>query len=123
MGMKYYPAASVYGCALFIDVANPTARHIIKFRPDILMNFVHMWQSCYPMRYQKINLFNAPAVFDVIVRVLKSVMTEKIKNRFHVYSYTLDCFKDILVENLPVEYGGIEYTCQELTGHDKLIME
>jgi len=115
--MKYYPAASIYGCSLFIDMINPTLRQIIQYRPYILMNLVHLWQSCYPLRYHTINLFNTPAFFDVIVRLLKSFMTKKIKNRFHVYSYTHTCFKDIPAEILPVEYGGNNETCQKLTGN------
>ncbi|XP_071627549.1 retinol-binding protein pinta-like [Temnothorax longispinosus] len=123
VAMKFYPAASVYGCALLIDVANPTIRHILQFRPYILMNIVHTWQSCYPMRYQKIKIFNAPAFFDVIARILKSFMTEKIKNRFHIYSHTLDCFEDIPAEILPVEYGGTGDTMQELTEFWKKYIE
>ncbi|XP_071627547.1 retinol-binding protein pinta-like [Temnothorax longispinosus] len=123
VAMKYYPAASVYGCASFIDVVNPTIRHILQLRPYILMNLIHTWQSCYPMRYQTINLFNAPAFFDVIVGILKSFMTEKIKNRFNVYSHTPDRFKDIPAEILPVEYGGNDGTIQELTEYWKKLIE
>ncbi|XP_077266812.1 retinol-binding protein pinta-like [Temnothorax americanus] len=123
VAMKYYPAASVYGCALLIDVANPTMRHIFQFRPYILMNIVHTWQSCYPMRYQKIKIFNAPTFFDVIANILKSFMTEKINNRFQIYSHTLDCFEDIPAEILPVEYGGTGDTMQELTEFWKKCIE
>ncbi|XP_077266688.1 retinol-binding protein pinta-like [Temnothorax americanus] len=123
VAMKYYPAASVYGCALLIDVANPTIRHILQFRPSMLMNIVHTWQSCYPMRFQKIIMFNAPAFFDIIARILKSFMTEKIRNRFHVYSHTLDCFKDIPAEILPVEYGGTGDTMQDITKFWKKYIE
>lgn len=117
LAMKYYPTASVYGCAVFIDMINPTMRHILQYRPYILMNMVHMWQSCYPLRYQTVNVFNAPAILDVIVNIVRSFMTEKIKNRFHVYSHTLKCFENIPANILPVEYGGTDGTCQELAGN------
>ncbi|XP_024873771.1 retinol-binding protein pinta-like [Temnothorax curvispinosus] len=123
VAMKYYPAASVYGFASFIDMVNPTVRHILQLRPYILMNLIHAWQSCYPIRIQKINIFNVPAFFNVIVEILKSFMTEKIKNRFNVYSHTTDCFKDIPAEILPVEYGGTDGTIQELTEYWKKLIE
>ncbi|XP_071652791.1 retinol-binding protein pinta-like [Temnothorax longispinosus] len=123
VAMKYYPAASMYGCILLIDVTSPTIQQIFQARPYVLMNIVHMWQSCYPMRYHKIKLFNAPAFLDVTVRILKSFMTEKIKNRFHVCSHTLECFEDIPAEILPVEYGGTGDTMQELIEYWKKLIE
>lgn len=114
--IKYYPAGSVHGYVAFIDVTNPTMGHIFQFQPYVLTNLVHAWQSAYPMRYQKIVIFNAPTVFDVIVKILKSFMTDKIKSRFHVCSHA-SCFEDIPANILPVEYGGTDGTLQELTGN------
>ncbi|XP_024880547.1 retinol-binding protein pinta-like, partial [Temnothorax curvispinosus] len=124
VAIKYYPAASVYGCVMLIDVANPTLQHIFQLQPYILMNIVHSWQSCYPMRFQKINIFNVPTFFNVVVNILKSFMTEKIKNRFHTYSHSLDdCFKDISAEILPIEYDGTDGTIQELKDYWKKLIE
>jgi len=117
IAVKYYPATSVHGCVIMMDVANPTIRHILQFRPYVVMNLVHAWQSGYPMRFQKIYIFNSPPFFDVVVKLLKSFMTKKIKDRFHVYSDMLECFKDIPANILPVEYGGTDGTCQELAGN------
>ncbi|XP_011704761.1 PREDICTED: alpha-tocopherol transfer protein-like [Wasmannia auropunctata] len=123
MAMKYYPAASVYGCAMFFDVINPTIRHIFQFRPYVIMNMVHAWQSCYPMRYQTITVFNVPTFFDIVIRIMKSFMTEKMKNRFYVYSHRPQCFKDIPANILPVEYGGTDGTMKELTEYWKKLIE
>ncbi|XP_011697552.1 PREDICTED: alpha-tocopherol transfer protein-like, partial [Wasmannia auropunctata] len=75
LAMKNNATASIYGCASFIDVVNPTIRHITQFRPSTLMNIVHTWQNCYPIRMQSINIINAPTFFDVIIRIMKSFMT------------------------------------------------
>lgn len=82
------------------------------------MNIANAWQN-YPMRFQSITMFNAPTFFDVTVRILKSFMTEKMKNRIHVYSHRTmeNCFKDIPTNILPIEYGGTDGTIQELTGN------
>ncbi|XP_011707074.1 PREDICTED: alpha-tocopherol transfer protein-like, partial [Wasmannia auropunctata] len=93
LAMKCNAIASVYGCAMFIDVVNPTVRHIALCQPHIFMNIVHAWHSCYPIRVQSINFINAPRIADGIVRIMKSFMTEKMKNRFYVYSHmSQSCF-------------------------------
>ncbi|XP_011705810.1 PREDICTED: alpha-tocopherol transfer protein-like, partial [Wasmannia auropunctata] len=106
--------ASVHGCAVFIDVVNPTIRYIAHFPPHTLMNVIHGWQSCYPLRVQSINFINAPRIADGIVRIMKSFMTEKMKNRFYIYSHmSQSCFKDVPADILPIEYGGTDGTIQE----------
>ncbi|XP_012529158.1 retinol-binding protein pinta [Monomorium pharaonis] len=121
--VKFYPAMSVYGCSLLIDASNPTVRHVIQIKPYEIMNVVQMWQSCYPMRYQKIVFFNTPILFDIIVRFIKSFMTKKMRSRFFVYSDVDNCFKDIPANILPVEYGGTDGTLQELTEFWKKFIE
>ncbi|XP_011871609.1 PREDICTED: alpha-tocopherol transfer protein-like [Vollenhovia emeryi] len=126
LAMRNYPAASLYGCSVFINVANPTMRHALQLQPQVIMNIVHTWQSCYPIRMQSITMFNAPEYIDVVARIFRSFMTEKLKNRFHIYSHrtTQNCFEDIPANILPVEYGGTDGTVQELAEYwKKLIME
>ncbi|KYQ46324.1 Alpha-tocopherol transfer protein [Trachymyrmex zeteki] len=125
IAMKYYPTGSVYGYALFIDTSNPTLRHIAQLRPSLLMNIVHMCQKCYPGRVKSINVFNVSEIFNGILQIFKSFLTEKMKNIFHVYSYktTQNCFKDIPANILPVEYGGTDGTIKELTEYWKKLIE
>ncbi|KYN05827.1 PREDICTED: alpha-tocopherol transfer protein-like [Cyphomyrmex costatus] len=123
LAVKFYPAASVYGIVSLIDMIDPTIRHILQFGPHTIMNIIHTWQSCYPMRYQAFNVFNVPKFFNVIINLAKSFMTKKLKDRFHVYADNLECFKDIPANILPVEYGGTAGTCQELTEYWKKAIE
>ncbi|XP_077261244.1 retinol-binding protein pinta-like [Temnothorax americanus] len=122
--IKYYPAASIHGYTLFIDLANITVRHIAQYGPYMLKNSVRLWQN-YPMRIQLINMFNAPLIFDYTAKILKSLMTEKLKNRFNVHSdnTTHNCLKDIPANILPVECGGTDGTIQELTEYWKKLIE
>ncbi|XP_025991973.2 retinol-binding protein pinta [Solenopsis invicta] len=121
--IKYYPATSIYGCTLLIDVANPTTHHILQIQPYVLMNLVHTWQSCYPMRCQKIVFFNVSTVFNVILGIIRSFMTAKVKSRFYVYSNAIECFEDIPANILPIEYNGTDGTLQELTVYWKKLIE
>ncbi|XP_071573242.1 retinol-binding protein pinta-like [Temnothorax nylanderi] len=122
--VKHYPAASIYGYRVFIDMSNTTLRHIAQYRPYVLKNSVHAWQN-YPMRVQSINILNASILLDITVRIFKSFMTEKMRNRLHVYSDSTmkNCFDDVPTNILPVEYGGTDGTIQELTEYWKKLIE
>ncbi|XP_039314936.1 alpha-tocopherol transfer protein-like isoform X2 [Solenopsis invicta] len=120
--MKYYPAGSIYGYSVFVDTNNLFIRQILQFTPFVLRNMVHTFQKCYPMRYHKIVVFNTPKAFEVIIEIMKTFMSEKLKNRFHVYSHK-HCFEDIPAHILPVEYGGTDGTLEELTVHWKKLIE
>lgn len=119
VAIKNYTAATVYGCSALIDVSNPTMRLAVQMQPQVIMNMVHLWQSSYPLRIQSIIMINAPAYVDVVAKIFRSFMTEKMKNRFHVYTQKTmpDYFEDIPANILPVEYGGTGDTCQELIGN------
>lgn len=126
IAIKNYTAASVYGCSVFVDVSNPTMRIAVQLRPQIIMNLVHMWQSCYPLRVQSMTMVNAPEYVEVVTKIFRSFMTEKMKNRFHICTRKTmqNCFKDIPDNILPFEYGGSGGTLQELTEYwKKLLVE
>lgn len=119
VAIKNYTAATVYGCSVLLDVSNPTMRHAVQMPPQLIMNMVHLWQSCYPLRIQSISMINAPEYIDIIAKIFRSFMTEKMKNRFHVYTQRtmLNYLKDIPIKILPVEYGGTDGTLQEFIGN------
>jgi len=122
IAIKNYTTVSVYGCSLFLDVANPTIQHALQMRPQVIMNLVHGWQSSYPLRIQSINIINVNKYIDIILRMFRSFMIEKMKNRLHVYSQSAmqDCFKDIPANILPIEFGGTGDTLQELAGNYRM---
>jgi len=122
VALKYYPAASIYGCVFLADMINPSVNLMLQVRPH-LINWVQLCQNCYPMNYKKINIYNIPMIFAINFEIIKFFLTAKMKKRFDVSSNTLDCFKDIPSENLPVEYGGTGGTLQELTEYWKQLIE
>jgi len=111
-------SASVYGCTMINDVINPTIYQFFQIGPSTLKKVAHVWQNCYPMRFQLIIVINAPKFLDISFKIFKSFMSEKIKKRINIYSHMMQsCFKDIPANILPVEYGGTDGTIQELIGN------
>lgn len=117
---KDYILPSLYGFVLFIDLDSVTVHHLKQLQPRVVMNIVHAWQGCYPMRLQSINFINAPIYVNIGIAIFKPFMNEKLKRRLHVYTRNnkmSKCFEDIPADIRPLEYGGIESTAQEIAGN------
>lgn len=110
---------SIYGCVVYIDLDLVRMGHATQMRPNVVMNIVHSWQGCFPMRIKSLNFINAPEYADVVLRVFKCFMNEKLKQRVHIYTKKMmhNCFNDIPTNILPVEYGGTDGTIVELKGN------
>ncbi|XP_029163462.1 retinol-binding protein pinta-like [Nylanderia fulva] len=125
--MKDHVVPSLYGLALFIDLDGITARHLAQLKPRAVMNIVHSWQSCYPIRLRSINFINAPKYVHLGVAIFKSFMNEKLKQRLHIYTrdetMMHKCFKDISINIRPLEYGGTDCTVQEVIDYTKKVVE
>ncbi|XP_020287137.1 retinol-binding protein pinta-like [Pseudomyrmex gracilis] len=118
-------AGSVCGVVAFIDLDGVKMGHVSQLRPDIVHNVVHAWQGCYPLRIQALNFINAPEYVDVILRLFKRLMNEKLKQRIHVYTSKMkdSCLKNVPADRLPAEYGGTNGTIDELKAYWKKIVE
>ncbi|XP_011704763.1 PREDICTED: alpha-tocopherol transfer protein-like [Wasmannia auropunctata] len=122
--MRNNATASIYGFALYVDMTNPTVRHISQISPLLIWNGIHALQSCFPIRMGSLNYCNTPPIVNGIIKIARACMTEKLKKRFHVYPHMLrSCFKDIPSDILPIEYGGTDGTIQELTDYWKKLVE
>lgn len=119
LAMKYYPLTSIYGCRVFVDMTDTSIGHITQYRPSLLLHTAHAWQNSYPLRFQSMTVFNALTIFNIVARIFKSFLSNKMRNRYHVYSIgsTENCFKDIPADSLPIEYGGTGGTIKELAGN------
>lgn len=124
---KDYVPTSLYGFAVFIDLDGITSRHLLQLHPRVVMNIIHSWQGCYPLRLQSINFVNAPKYADIGIAIFKAFMNEKLKQRLHVYTrdetVMHKCFKDIPVNSRPLEYGGTDGTIQEIIEYTKKLVE
>ncbi|XP_029166217.1 retinol-binding protein pinta-like [Nylanderia fulva] len=117
--------ASLYGLVIIIDLEHASLRHVPQARPTILMNMVHAWQGCYPIRIQVINHINTPEYAKYVLSIIRYFLSNKLKERFFVHSRNSahDCFKDVPANILPVEYGGTDGTIQELIEYWKKVIE
>ncbi|XP_029166219.1 uncharacterized protein LOC114937027 isoform X2 [Nylanderia fulva] len=66
--------------------------------------------GCYPTRMKLLNYINVPGYANLFLELTKLFLNKKLRERFHFYSRQTahDCFKDMPVNILPVEYGGTD---------------
>ncbi|XP_029166220.1 retinol-binding protein pinta-like [Nylanderia fulva] len=117
--------ASLYGFVVIIDLGDATLRHVAQLTPSVVMNVIHAWQGCYPVRIQLLNYINVPGYAKLFLELTKYFLNKKLRERFHFYSRQTahECFKDMPVNILPVEYGGTDGTIQDLIEYWKKVIE
>ncbi|XP_029166214.1 retinol-binding protein pinta-like [Nylanderia fulva] len=117
--------ASLYGVSLITDLEQLTLRHVTQMTPSFLMNVVHIWQECYPMRIQSLTFINMPEYGKFVSSITRFFLSNRLKEKLQIYSRktTHDCFKDMPANILPVEYGGTDGTIQELKEYWKKVVE
>lgn len=63
-----------------------------------------------------VHIMTKVKVFDIIIRIAKSVLSAKISERLHVHNSVEELYEFVPREMLPVEYGGKERPLKELKG-------
>ena len=70
----------------------------------------------YPIRIKALHFINPPAGFEMVFKIFKAVVSEKIGKRVFVHSSFEDLHKVVSKSLLPVEYGGENATVSEIAG-------
>ncbi|XP_029166218.1 uncharacterized protein LOC114937027 isoform X1 [Nylanderia fulva] len=84
---------------------------IIRFAHDPhAITVAEAVKGCYPTRMKLLNYINVPGYANLFLELTKLFLNKKLRERFHFYSRQTahDCFKDMPVNILPVEYGGTD---------------
>ncbi|XP_037944183.1 alpha-tocopherol transfer protein-like [Teleopsis dalmanni] len=67
-----------------------------------------------PMRVKGFHFVNCPKETLAILSIVRSFLSEKLKQRFFIHKSLEDLYKVIPKENLPIEYGGINGSIPEI---------
>ncbi|KAK8745139.1 hypothetical protein OTU49_000472, partial [Cherax quadricarinatus] len=63
-------------------------------------------EKSIPMRHKEIHIVNLPTALHAIFEFAKTLLSDKIKNRFQIHSDEAKLRKSVPVRILPKEYGG-----------------
>ncbi|XP_037930083.1 alpha-tocopherol transfer protein-like [Teleopsis dalmanni] len=67
-----------------------------------------------PMRVKGFHFVNCPKETLAILSIVRSFLSEKLKQRFFIHKSLEDLYKVIPKENLPIEYGGTNGSIPEI---------
>lgn len=100
--------ATVYGVCAVFDMTNISLAHARQLPPHVIKKAVFAWQNYY-CRPKQLEFINAPIYVNVVLKIFKSFMSEKLQGRVRVHFSGNDALhKVVSKEILPFEYGGNE---------------
>ncbi|KAF4527154.1 hypothetical protein B566_EDAN007202 [Ephemera danica] len=102
------------GDVYLFDMRGMTFGHLTRLAMPVLRRMLLCAQDAYPQRLKQIHLFNVPNYIDRLLALFRSLMTEKMRNRFQVHPGHETLLDHVPVHCLPNEYGGTAGTIDEL---------
>ncbi|XP_034652715.1 alpha-tocopherol transfer protein-like isoform X2 [Drosophila subobscura] len=114
--------AMISGFVEIIDMKGVGAGHIFQFDAVLVKKLAVLGDKALPYRPKGFHFVNAPASAETMMSIAKSLMSEKIRKRFHIHSKLESLYKYVPKECLPAEYGGSNGTIQDVvtTWREKL---
>ncbi|PRD26762.1 UNVERIFIED_CONTAM: Ttpal [Trichonephila clavipes] len=108
--VELYPVNQIAGVHVIFDAKNYTFKQLSYFVPRYVPLIAKALKNCLPVRFKSFHIVHEALVFRYAWSVLKLVLTEKIKSRFHFHGDNIrEIHKYIPKEVLPQEYDG-DYT-------------
>ncbi|KAH8324726.1 hypothetical protein KR074_010273, partial [Drosophila pseudoananassae] len=106
--------AMVSGFVEIIDMKGVGVGHILQFDVVLIKKLAVLGDKALPYRPKGFHFVNAPASAERIMSIAKSLMSDKIKKRFHIHSNLESLYEYVPKDCLPAEYGGSNGTIQDV---------
>ncbi|XP_015928368.2 alpha-tocopherol transfer protein-like isoform X1 [Parasteatoda tepidariorum] len=101
------PLTQINGVIAILDMKNLGFHHIRHFSPSHALKIVSLVQDSFPARFKAVHVVNEPALFDLVLTIVKPLISEKIKKRIHTHGGNMKSLHELIPpEVLPSEYGG-----------------
>lgn len=97
-----------YQATLIVDVANLSMRHWHTVGFHVFKSCVFIHDHYYPERLKVAHVINAPKIFSILWKVVKTFLDPNTRSKVRIYGHTPteDLLKQVPSENLPKCYGG-----------------
>jgi len=96
----------VRGFTYVFDEKAVSWSHLSIWTPSEVSKAFSCCERALPMRHRDINFMNLPWTMSLIFQFAKSLLSEKIRNRFKTHSGLESLHKAVDPSLLPAEYGG-----------------
>ncbi|KAJ8938905.1 hypothetical protein NQ318_008658 [Aromia moschata] len=107
----------IYGVAAVFDLKGLSFSHMLQVTPSIMKHIVHAWQNDH-CKVKQLEFINTPFHVMVLLNLLKSFISDKLKGRVRVHYRGSDTLYDAVDRAiLPPEYGGYGKDIETLVGY------
>merc|ERR1712241_569084 len=96
----------VRGFTYIFDEKDVSWSHLSIWTPSEVSKAFSCCERALPMRHKDIHFLNLPWTMNLIFQFAKSLLSEKIRNRFKTHSNLEHLQKSVDTSILPLEYGG-----------------
>ncbi|XP_003745275.2 alpha-tocopherol transfer protein-like [Galendromus occidentalis] len=117
------------GWTCIMDLAGFEARHLPYCDLRAVRTYARILTGALPVRVKAIHFVNVPTVFQFVLKLVKYLLTNKLRSRFFVDESFSNLHQRVDPDVLPVEYGGCDgnfssrWLYEEMLHHDKEIEE
>jgi len=105
----------VRGFTYVFDEAGVSWSHLSIWTPSEVSKAFSCCERALPMRHRDINFLNLPWTMSLIFQFAKSLLSEKIRNRFKTHSSLDSLQRSVAAASLPAEYGGTRSVAECIT--------
>ncbi|XP_034828370.1 retinol-binding protein pinta-like [Maniola hyperantus] len=115
---------TIAGLNTLVDLEGTGINLLLQWTPAIAKKVVTVVETAYPLRFKGCHILHTPPGFEVAYSILKTFLSEKLKQRLFVYTQMNESMYNVFSRKvLPQEYGGENDTIQELIDHWKAKVE
>ncbi|CAN7938409.1 unnamed protein product [Ixodes hexagonus] len=102
------PVVQTIGLVCIHDYGGFTVDKIMSVSYGKMKMVVKLLMDCLPARTKAIHIVRESYAFDMVYAVIRHSISKKLAERFHFYGHNFDdLHKDMPVDMLPNEYGGL----------------
>lgn len=101
------PATQVNGVVVIMDFDGLGMSQVMALSPSFSARLLSFIQDAMPLRLKEVHIVNQPFIFNMIWKIFKPLIREKLGSRLHMHGKNLkELHKFIEPKYLPAEYGG-----------------
>lgn len=101
------PETQVCGAVVIFDMDGLSLSQTTKFTPSFAKRIVDWLQDSVPIRVKNIHIVNQPYIFNLVFKLFKPFLREKLRNRIIFHGSNRKSLQEHLdVSILPEVYGG-----------------
>ncbi|KAF8778817.1 alpha-tocopherol transfer protein-like [Argiope bruennichi] len=102
------PLTQINGVVAILDMKSLGFHHVRHFSPSHALKVVSLVQDSFPARFKAVHIVNEPALFDLVLTIVKPLISEKLKKRIYTHGSNMKTLHShIPTDILPSEFGGL----------------